>query len=147
MEGWFGNGHTCCLYALDSPLWGRNFPAAVPNLDGLTYIYQLPHVQKQLIFSFCLPHLLCMLLPGSYLLLAQPQNIPLATWANSHALLWTTQAPTYSWQPCFSLETCRANSPVLSSYLTHLWGYSVFTSSKLLPYTFKLELQLLTCDI
>lgn len=46
-------------------------------------------------FSFCLPHLLCMLLPGSYLPLAQSQNIPLATWASSHALLWITQAPTH----------------------------------------------------
>lgn len=86
-------------------------------------------------FSFCNPHLLCILLPGSYLLLAQSQNIPLATWASSHALLQATQATTHgslvsAWKTDEQALLCSAHtqptcgvipfSPNLNCYLIHL---------------------------
>lgn len=46
---------------------GQKFPAAVPNVDGLTCIYQCPHVHKQLIFlSVSLIYFACYLLVYIY---------------------------------------------------------------------------------
>lgn len=128
----------CCCCALYSPLLGRNFSAALPDLDGLTYIYQLPHVHKQLIFlSVSLIYFAFYFLVHIYCWHSLKM---LATWASSLAC-----SGLHRQVPMAALfQPGKLKSKLSCAQLT--CGV-IPLSPNLLPYTFKLKLQLLTSDI
>lgn len=94
-------GYLGCLFQFTWETWGiltfvrTGAAISQQHPDWPDLHLPTPTSAQAVDFSFCIPHLLCILLPGSYLLLAQSQNTPLATWASSHALFWATQATTH----------------------------------------------------
>lgn len=96
-----GTSHSCCCWAaswLGPSSSGKQFPCRCTSSEGWWPGLHRPTPTQAQAADFCLSLSLiyfASMLPDPYLLLTQSQNLPLATWAGSQALLWTTQATTH----------------------------------------------------